>query len=115
MQATNAARARNGCGALTSDRRLNVAAQGHSEDMAANDYFSHTGQDGSSFADRIRAAGHPSPGGENIAQGQEDADEVVQAWMDSPGHRRNILDCAYTSIGVGYEPGGRYWTQDFGR
>ena len=114
VAATDAERTAAGCDALRVDPRLADAAQGHAEDMAGNDYFSHTGQDGRAFDDRIRDAGHPSPGGENIAAGQESAEEVVQAWMDSPGHRRNILNCAFTSIGVGHDPRGDYWVQNFG-
>ena len=112
---TNDARAGAGCPPLRTDSRLTAAAQGHSEDMAANGYFSHDSRDGRGFDDRIRDTGHPSPGGENIAQGQESAAEVVQAWMNSPGHRRNIENCSFTGIGVGLDPRGNYWTQDFGR
>lgn len=115
VAATNAERLDAGCDALGVDPRLAAAAQGHSEDMAANDYFSHTGLDGSSFDERISAEGHPAPGGENIARGQENAEEVVAGWMASPGHRRNILDCGFVDIGVGLDPRGNYWTQEFGR
>nr|WP_211177325.1 CAP domain-containing protein [Pseudonocardia acidicola] len=112
---TNAQRARAGCGALQVDARVTAAAQQHSADMASNNYFSHTGSDGSSFGDRLQAEGYPAPGAENIAQGQPDAAAVVDAWMNSPGHRANILDCSLTTIGVGYDSRGDYWTQDFGR
>jgi uncharacterized protein YkwD len=83
--------------------------------MAENDYFEHDGRDGSSFAERIEAQGYPSPGGENIAQGQPNAQAVVAAWLKSPGHRANIENCSFTAIGVGLAGGERYWTQDFGR
>ncbi|WP_344425862.1 CAP domain-containing protein [Pseudonocardia ailaonensis] len=112
---TNQARAAAGCGALRTDPRLTQAAQGHSADMAARNYFAHDSQDGRSFADRIEAAGYPSPGAENIAMGQPTAQAVVTAWMNSPGHRRNIEDCSLTTIGVGLDTDGMYWTQDFGR
>lgn len=112
---TNAARAKAGCGPLRRDDRLDNAALGHSLDMSTKVYFSHDSKDGRTFSDRILAAGYTSPGGENIARGQTTAAEVVQAWMDSPGHRRNILDCTFTTIGVGYAQHGDYWTQDFGR
>ena len=82
---------------------------------AAHGYFAHDGQDGRTFSDRIAAEGYPSPGGENIAQGQLDAQDVVTAWLNSPGHRRNIEDCSFTTIGVGLAGADRYWTQDFGR
>lgn len=115
VAATNAARARAGCPALTIDARLTAAAQAHSADMARNDYFEHISLDGRTFIDRIRAAGYPSPGAENIAYGHSTAANVVQAWMRSPGHRRNILDCSLTKIGVGFDRRGNYWTQNFGR
>jgi uncharacterized protein YkwD len=112
---TNRERGKAGCRALAVDRRLAAAAQRHSENMAEQDFFSHSSPDGRGFVDRIRAAGHPSPGAENIARGQTSAREVVADWMDSPGHRRNILDCGLTAIGVGFDERGYYWTQDFGR
>jgi len=113
VELTNVERAAAGCSALQVDPRINAAAQGHSEDMAANGYFAHDSRDGRSFADRMTAAGHPSPGAENIAAGQPDAATVVADWMASPGHRRNILDCSLSTIGVGLAGG--YWTQNFGR
>ncbi|MEJ3658795.1 CAP domain-containing protein [Actinomycetes bacterium KLBMP 9759] len=112
---TNQRRADAGCGQLSTDQRLANAAQGHVDDMAANGYFAHNSQDGRTFDQRIRAAGYPSPGGENIAQGQQSAEEVVQAWMDSPGHRRNILDCSYKRIGTALNTNGMFWAQEFGR
>lgn len=111
----NRARGRAGCDALSVDPRLTAAAQGHSADMAANDYFEHDGPDGSTFADRIQDQGYPSPGGENIAWGQQSAQEVVTDWLNSPSHRANIEDCSYTTTGVGLAGTARYWTQDFGR
>ena len=115
IAATNAERAEAGCDPLRADSRLAVAAQQHAADMAVNDYFSHTDQDGDGSADRIRDAGFAgSATGENIAYGQESATEVVAAWMDSSGHRSNILDCDFTRIGVGYDSRGDYWVQDFG-
>jgi uncharacterized protein YkwD len=112
---TNQARAAAGCAALRTDARLTAAAQGHSADMAANDYFSHDGRDGRGFAKRITDQGYPSPGGENIAQGQRNAQEVVTAWLSSPGHRANIENCSFTTIGVGLAGADKYWTQNFGR
>ncbi|WP_345381523.1 CAP domain-containing protein [Pseudonocardia yuanmonensis] len=112
---TNRARAAAGCGPLTSDARIARAAQAHSDDMAAQGYFAHDSLDGRDFADRIAAAGYPSPGAENIARGQRTPAAVVEAWLNSPGHRRNIEDCSLTTIGVGLATDGYYWTQDFGR
>lgn len=110
----NAARAQAGCGALAEDDRLAAAARGHSDDMAAKGYFSHTSLDGRTFVDRVRAAGYPNPGGENIAQGQRSAQAVHDAWMNSQGHRENILNCEFTTIGVGLHAGTWTWTQNFG-
>jgi uncharacterized protein YkwD len=113
ISATNVARRAAGCKALVSDARLTAAAQQHAEDMASEGYFSHTAEDGRTFDARIRDSGYRSPGGENIARGQRSAAEVVGDWMDSAGHRRNILDCTFKTIGVGIS--GSYWVQDFGR
>ena len=117
VELTNAERAANGCPALTADDRLATAARAHSADMAAQNYFDHVSKDGRSFVDRVRAAGYPSPGAENIAAGQRTAEAVVKGWMDSPGHRANILNCKLKALGVGLARGGSYgwyWTQNFG-
>ncbi|MBW0132717.1 CAP domain-containing protein [Pseudonocardia abyssalis] len=114
VELTNAERADAGCDPLVTDPRLAAAAQGHAEDMSAGGYFDHVSRDGRRFDDRIGAQGYPSPGGENIARGQETAAEVVQGWMDSPGHRRNIENCDFTAIGVGFADDGNYWVQNFG-
>jgi uncharacterized protein YkwD len=84
--------------------------------MAERGYFAHDTPDGTSFGEREVAAGY-SPdktGGENIARGQTTATSVMRDWMGSPPHRRNILDCEFTRIGIGYVAAGHYWTQDFG-
>ncbi|ONI70341.1 hypothetical protein ALI144C_47600 [Actinosynnema sp. ALI-1.44] len=96
------------------DDRLTTSAQKHSSDMAARKYFSHTTPEGVTFDQRIRAAGYPSPGAENIAKGQRTAAQVMNSWMNSDGHRRNILNCSYKKIGVGVDTNGFYWTQNFG-
>ncbi|MCT7357003.1 CAP domain-containing protein, partial [Streptomyces sp. 15-116A] len=111
---TNAERSKAGCGPVTADNRLARAAQLHSEDMSANDYFDHTSQDGRSFADRAKAQGYPSPGAENIARGQSSAASVMDAWMNSPGHRANILNCDLKTMGVGVTTNDWTWTQVFG-
>lgn len=110
----NQNRATAGCKALTDDPRLDNAAQAHSVDMAVHHYFSHTTQSGITFDKREQAAGYPSPGGENIAMGQTSASQVMTDWMNSPGHRANILNCQFTAIGIGLDTNGWYWTQDFG-
>ena len=124
LQLTNVERVAGGCGPVTLDATLNSVADGHTEDMAANAYFSHTGLDGSAPFDRVQASGYPARGaGENIAQGQPNAASVVEGWMNSPGHRENILNCAWTELGVGYATGEIsstpnvppvYWAQVFG-
>ncbi|WP_306340029.1 sigma-70 family RNA polymerase sigma factor [Streptomyces sp. AS13] len=113
----NAERAKEGCGPVSVNGLLNTAAQRHSADMAANDYFDHTSQDGREPDDRITAAGYQwTTYGENIAKGQRTPAEVMQAWMDSPGHRANILNCSFKEIGMGKQESGDgpVWTQVFG-
>ena len=93
-------------------------AAGHAQDMATNNYFSHTSKDGRSFVDRIKAQGYPVPRSENIAAGQPTVTTVMDAWMASSGHRANILDCSAVAMGAASATGGSYgiyWVQDFGR
>lgn len=111
---TNAERIAAGCSALRVDSRLVTAARAHSADMVNRRYFEHNSPDGSTPLDRATAAGYPDLGGENIAYGQRSAAEVMNDWMNSPEHRSNILDCEYTTVGVGLDRRGMYWTQDFG-
>ncbi|WP_409461981.1 CAP domain-containing protein [Amycolatopsis sp. GA6-003] len=103
-----------GCDPVTEEAHLDQAAQGHSDDMSQRGYFSHDTPEGESFADRITAAGYPKPGAENIAKGATSADQVMRMWMNSSGHRKNILNCSLTKLGVGVAKDGWYWTQDFG-
>lgn len=114
----NQERATAGCAKLTKDSRLVKAARGHSADMAARNYFDHTTPEGVTFDKRITNAGYRfSRAAENIAAGQSSPASVMDAWMNSSGHRANILNCKLTNLGVGliYSTGGRpYWTQDFG-
>ena len=124
VKLTNNERAKAGLQPLKLNDRLVDAAQDHSDDMAKDDFFSHTGVDGSSVSDRVKASGYQySTTGENIAAGQTTAAAVVRGWMNSPGHRANILNPNYTEIGVGYEylqndtgsvNYNHYWTQVFG-
>lgn len=102
------------CPPVTVDPRLTAAAQGHSDDMAARNYFSHTTPEGVTFDQRIKAAGYPQPGAENIAKGQRSAQQVMTAWMESEAHRLNIENCRLTTIGVGLNPIAWTWTQNFG-
>ena len=115
---TNTERARAGLPALAVDPLLTAAAQAHSTDMVARAFYSHTSPDGSQPWDRAAAAGSRRRTiGENIACGQRSAAEVVEGWMNSPGHRANILKPDFTHIGIGFAGGGQngtYWTQLFG-
>ena len=112
----NQARAGAGCGALTADPALAAVARAHSADMRDRGYFSHTDPDGRSPFDRAEQAGVGNARAENIARGQPDAGAVVRAWLDSPGHRENVLNCGYRTMGVGLATGagGPWWTQLFG-
>lgn len=103
-----------GCGPLTPQPALTAAAQSHASDMASRSYFSHDTPEGVTFDQRIRGAGYSRPGAENIARGARTAESVMQMWMDSPGHRRNILNCDLSTIGIGLDRNGFYWVQDFG-
>ncbi|MGJ5752466.1 uncharacterized protein YkwD [Streptomyces puniciscabiei] len=115
VQLVNAERAKVGCHPLTVNPALTKAAQAHSADMAAHQNMSHTGSDGSSPGDRITRAGYSwSAYGENVAYGYATPEQVMNGWMNSPGHRANILNCSYKEIGVGLAQPGSYWTQDFG-
>lgn len=113
---TNAQRVKHGCSPLHADSVLTRVAQRHSENMAEEHFFSHTDPSGRTFGKRQTSAGYSSEktGGENIARGIPNAKTVVRGWMNSPPHRKNILNCRYTTIGVGYEAQGKYWTQEFG-
>ncbi|MGA5437020.1 CAP domain-containing protein [Streptomyces cellulosae] len=118
VELTNRERARAGLPPLSRDPLLTTAAQAHSADMVARDFYAHTAPDGGKPWDRAAAAGSRCRAvGENIACGQRSAAEVVRGWMNSPGHRANILKPEFTHIGVGFAGGGRagtYWTQLFG-
>jgi uncharacterized YkwD family protein len=111
---TNAERSKNGLPALKGDSQLNGVAQKKSVDMQQNNYFSHTSPTYGSPFDMMRDMGVSyKTAGENIAQGQRTPQEVVKAWMNSEGHRKNILSPNFTHIGVGYEKTGHHWTQMF--
>jgi uncharacterized protein YkwD len=113
---TNQARAQQGLPSLSCDAQMIAAARNHSQDMCNQGYFSHTGRDGSQPWDRMRREGVQfRTAGENIALGQRDANQVHNSWMNSAGHRRNILGNAWGRIGVGYVAcnGRPLWTQVF--
>ncbi len=120
LRLTNAERARAGLPPLRLAAKLSQAAQRHAEDMVRNRFFSHTGSDGSTLVDRARAVGYNySMVGENIAAGGATPAATMRQWMNSPGHRQNILNRRFTEIGFGYvsAPSDRYrhyWVQVFG-
>lgn len=114
IELTNAERRRQGLPDFQADSELSNVARAKSNDMRANNYFSHTSPTYGSPFDMMRDFGLSySAAGENIAQGQRSPEEVVQAWMNSEGHRANILSGNFTHIGVGYDANGHYWTQMF--
>lgn len=113
----NNERAAAGCGPVRADSPLRDLARAHSKDMADRDYFSHNTPEGKTPWDRASAAGVNYLAAENIARGQQTPESVMDAWMNSDGHRRNILNCSFTKLGVGVQTGsgGPWWTQEFGR
>ncbi len=113
----NAERASQGLSSLATDAQLTKLAQLKAEDMAENEYFSHTSPTYGTAFDMMKTYGvFYAAAGENIAMGQKTAEAVMEGWMNSAGHRANILNSAYTSIGVGYaksSEGVTYWVQIF--
>ncbi|MDQ8701871.1 CAP domain-containing protein [Streptomyces sp. LHD-70] len=116
LSLVNQERAQAGCSPVKADAALADLAADFSEDMAERGFFDHTDPDGSTPWDRAEKAGVTNLGGENIARGQANAQSVMDSWMASPGHRANILNCDYKTLGVGahFASGGPWWTQDFG-
>jgi len=114
VRLVNQHRAQNGLPPLTANWELSRVARYKSQDMADNRYFSHTSPTYGTPFQMIRAFGISfRTAGENIAYGQKTPQTVVNAWMNSSGHRANILNGSYTQIGVGYVANGNYWTQMF--
>lgn len=114
VRLVNEQRANYGLQPLTENWELSRVARYKSQDMADNRYFSHTSPTYGSPFQMIRAFGLSfRTAGENIAYGQRTPQAVVNAWMNSSGHRANILNSSYTQIGVGYVADGSYWTQMF--
>ncbi|MFC7308804.1 CAP domain-containing protein [Streptomyces monticola] len=116
LSLVNQERIKAGCGPVRQDGDLAELAGDFSKDMAARGFFDHTDPDGDTPWDRADKAGITNLGGENIARGQANAQSVMDSWMKSPGHRANILNCDYKTLGVGahFASGGPWWTQDFG-
>ena len=114
VRLVNKMRSQNGLKPLTHDWQLSRVARYKSQDMADKGYFSHTSPTYGSPFDMMNNFGISyKTAGENIAKGQKTPEAVVNAWMNSPGHRANILNSSYTRIGVGYVKKGNIWTQMF--
>jgi uncharacterized protein YkwD len=127
LSAVNAARAKAGCGPLRLNGKLTAAAKSHARAMAEQNFFGHAGKDGTRFSSRIKRQGYSyRTAAENIAAGQKSAGQVVKSWLESSGHRRNMLDCRMqdTGIAVVYQADDRpirgnaaplryYWVQVF--
>jgi uncharacterized protein YkwD len=120
IRLVNVERRRAGCGSLAMNARLRTAIRLHVAELGrhGNLYISHVSDDGRTFVDRAKAQGYDDPGGENVARGQRDAADVMESWMNSSGHRANILNCSFKAIGVGVTrgvDGTLVWGQLFGR
>ncbi len=113
MCLVNAERTARGLEPLRSNPRLERAARAHTDDMQARGHFSHTGSDGSTAGDRMRAAGYSAGGAQNLLKGIVTPADAVTLWLNSPSHRAKILEPAYR--GIGTAQGGEYWTQSFGK
>ncbi|MBW4634338.1 MAG: CAP domain-containing protein [Iphinoe sp. HA4291-MV1] len=113
LELTNQERVQNGLPPLKANAELNYAADKYAEEMSQRGVLSHTGPDGSKPWDRAETVGYEAQMmGENIAAGQRTPQQVVQDWMNSSGHRANILNLRYADIGIGFY--NNYWVQDFG-
>lgn len=114
IRLVNEIRVQNGLSALDTNWELSRVARYKSQDMVSNHYFSHTSPTYGSPFQMIKSFGLTyRSAGENIAYGQTTPQAVVNAWMNSSGHRANILNSSYKQIGVGYVANGHYWTQLF--
>ena len=101
LSAVNAARAKAGCQPLRMNARLTAAAKAHARAMAEQNFFGHAGKDGSKFSSRIKRQGYSyRTAAENIAAGHRTATQAVQGWLNSAGHRRNMLNCRMTETGI---------------
>lgn len=122
LEEVNAVRRKAGAPPLKLEGHLQKAAQEHAEDMLERGYFAHESPSGTTVRERSTAAGYEwKTIGENIAEGQFSVDEVMRIWMNSPAHRKNILDPHFTELGIGLVANrgkdGKYqvvWVQNFG-
>ena len=114
VELVNAERAKYGLSALTLNAELSAVARAKSQDMKDKNYFSHTSPTYGSPFDMMKSFGIKyKTAGENIAYGYRTPEAVVNGWMNSEGHRANILNASFKEIGVGYVASGNYWTQMF--
>ncbi|MFH0345441.1 CAP domain-containing protein [Bacillus vallismortis] len=114
VELTNAERQKQGLKPLQIDETLSKSARAKSQDMKDKNYFDHQSPTYGSPFDMMKSFGISyKTAGENIAKGQKTPEEVVKAWMNSEGHRKNILNANFTHIGVGYVESGSIWTQQF--
>jgi uncharacterized protein YkwD len=119
LKAVNEERAKQSLGKLCYNKKLQAAAQLHSEDQAQTGKMTHTGSDGSSAGKRVTAQQFQWSGvAENVAAGQTDVASVMSRWMKSDGHRRNIMSADYKFFGMGYAYNANdeykhHWTQNF--
>jgi uncharacterized protein YkwD len=117
IRLVNVERKAAGCGSLTGDSRLHRSAQKHSQLQADRDEMSHKLDGEAEMGDRVTAEGYRWGGvAENVAAGYRTPASVMDGWMNSPGHKANILNCGYQNIGVGVAKSGKgtlYWTQNF--
>jgi uncharacterized YkwD family protein len=114
IRLANAERSQIGLPALAENTKLSGVASTKASDMATHNYFSHTSPTYGSPFDMMRSSGIAyTAAGENIAKGQTSPQQVMSSWMNSPGHRQNILDARFTQIGVGFDSRGNYWVQQF--
>jgi uncharacterized protein YkwD len=121
LDSVNVERAKESLDPLSWCPALARSATAHSVDMSLNNYFEHESLDGREISNRAKAQGYDyRTVGENIAVGQRDVAEVMEGWMNSPGHRENILRPQFTHLGSGVATGDYkgfqsiYWTQNFG-
>jgi uncharacterized protein YkwD len=125
LERINAIRRREGLPPLVSDPLLDRVAQEHADDMLARSYSGHRTPEGRDASERALAAGYPSGIGENIVEQRFSVDAALEAWLSSPGHRRNILDPGCREMGFGLAIGKGYdaalggyrviWVQNLGR
>ncbi|MGX6604136.1 CAP domain-containing protein [Micromonosporaceae bacterium Da 78-11] len=120
VRLVNVERDKAGCGAVTLNTKLRTAIRLHVDELGRHGdlYISHVSDDGRTFGQRAEAQGYRDAGGENVARGQRDAAGVMSSWMNSEGHRANILNCSFKALGAGAVKGVDgtiVWGQLFGR